>query len=286
MTTPNQAEPQNEKPVFVKTRKAYVKTSKLSVTKAKEPPIRTDVKEPLTDEHRKEIRELITEWVHTSLLSKKTLTHGTAYSRLYEYGLEGKVNGIEQIEESEFETCRAFIRQRICIVEAGDYDGLTRRKSDWATRRITAIQSACRTNGISDEKRKAYMQWRWGVDSLLLMSDDQLEECRRYAVSKPPPKWNITKVEILGMQQLREKAFARWLDDREAEAKARGEDFDRQNIRIKGGKMAAIDELARDNKALFIDDDGMPMDMESFSKFLTKAKMGGFGGGRPRKPKI
>jgi hypothetical protein len=118
-----------------------------------------------------------------------------------------------------------------------------------------------------------------------LFSDDQLEECRRYAVSKPPPTWNISKVEILGMQALREKSFARWLDDKEAEARAGGEDFDRQSIRVKGGKQKAIEELAQRDKTLWTDDDGMPIDMEPFSKFLTKAKMGGFGGGRPRKPK-
>jgi hypothetical protein len=122
------------------------------------------------------------------------------------------------------------------ILESGDKDGLTRKKSDWATVRIRVIQAACRANGITDEKRKAYMLHRWGVDSLLLMSDDQLEECRRYAVSRPPPKWDIPKVEILGMHPMREKAFARWLDEKEAEARAGGEDFNRQEIRIKGVK--------------------------------------------------
>jgi len=283
MTKPKQAEPEDKSTAFVKTRKAYVRTHKLSVTKAKEPPIRTEVKEPLTEQHRKEIRELITEWVNTSLLAKKTLNHGTAYSRLYEDGLERKVNGIEQIEETEFETCRAFIRQRIRIIEAGDYDGLTRKKSDWATTRIKAIQSACRTNGISDEKRKAYMLVRWNVDSLLLMSDDQLEECRRYAVSKPPPKWEIPKVEIIGTQPQREKALSLWLDEQEAKAKAKGEPFDRQDVIFPGGKSAALAELARTNRTLFATDDGQPMDMDTFGKFLGKAKLCKFHSGKPRK---
>lgn len=273
--------------VFVKAKKAFAKTETLTVVKSKEPPRRTEVKEPLTKEQREEIRKLVTEWVTTSNLVGKPLKNsfGTAYSRLYEECLNAEVNALTQIEQGEFEQCYAYLKQRIRATESNDSNGIIQRKSNFRTERIRTIQTKCGQQGVSDDKRRAYMQFRWGNDSLTLLSDDELEECYRYAVSSPPPTWNIPKVEIPGMQALREKAFSRWLDEKEAEARARGEDFNRQDIQIKGGKQAAIADLAKRDRTLFADDDGQPIDDGAFNKFLTKAKLGKFHAGRPRRSK-
>ena len=272
---------------FVKAKKIFAKAEKLTVIKKKEPPKRTVINDPLTKEQREELRALVNEWVITANLVGRPLKHGhgTAFARLFDEAVNGEVNELVQIDKTEFEQCYAYLKQRIRATESYDSNRIIQRKSNFRSERITAIQTKCKQYGISDEKRKAYMKWRWNADSLTLLSDDELAECYSYAVSSPPPKWNIPKVEILGMHPMRERAFARWLDEKEAEAKTRGEDFDRQSIRIKGGKQKAIEELAERDRTLWTDEDGQPIDIEAFSKFLTKAKMGGFGGGRPRKPK-
>jgi hypothetical protein len=271
------------KTAFVKAEKAFASTKKLTVVRQKEPPKRTVVNNPLTKEQRDQLKELIAEWVTTANLVGRPLKYGfaTAYSRLYEEALYGDVNGIEQIEQEEYEACYAYLSQRIMVAESNDKSRVIQKKSNFRSKRIGSIQSKCKQHGISEEKRRAYLQARFGVNSLTLLSDDELEECYRYSVSSPPPKWNPPDIELPNLQALREKAFSRWLDEKEAEANRNGEPFNRQAIAVKGGKEAAINELAKRDRILFEDDGGLPMSLENFNKFLTKAKLGKFKGGRP-----
>lgn len=285
------AEDSNEKgnrTKFVNTDKLYAKAKHAKIVKEKEPPIRMNVTTPLTTEHRQEIKELITEWVTTSNLAKKPIGHGKAYSLLYTHddGLAGAVNGIDQIEDDEFEQCRAFIKTRIRILESNDSGGLTRKKDDWRNGRIRGIQTRRRKAGISDETFKAYLRDRWGDDSLVLLSDDDLEACYRYAMSGSP-KWIPPKEQTPGLQALREKALAKWLEEMEADAVARGEPFDRGALRINGKKDVIRTLLAERDRTLFCDDSGQPISVDAFNAFWKAQQLCKVAGGRPagEKPK-
>lgn len=281
-STEPEAKKEETKTAFMKADKAYVRAKNVTLAKEKEPPRRTVFEEPLlTSEHRAELRGLVTDWVSTSNLAKKPMHYGTAYARLYEDHFGGAVNGIEQIYESEFEGCRAFIKQRIMILEGLDKGGLTRKKGDWHDRRIKTIQSACRANGIPEEKRRAYLEARFGVDSLLLLTDDQLEECRAYAVGKnPPPTWNPPERDMPGLQELREKALSKLVKEFEKDAEGRGEYFDRMAMRITGGKGKILELLFSRDGTLFEDKAGKPISEDRFKKFWEKQQVCKFAKGR------
>jgi hypothetical protein len=264
------------KTTILKSEKTYVKTNKLSVQKVKEPPKRTNVIKPLSTEKRKEIRDLINDFVTTSNLARKPIMHGKAYGKLYEIALKGDVNGIEQIEDSEFETCTSWLKQQIMILENSDTAGATKKKSDWRRKRITNIQTRCKKAGVTDERRRAYLSARFGHESLSLLDDDELEECYGYAQKNP--SWTPPKYETPGTQQQREKALGLLLDELEQNANAAGSVFDRHNITL--GKGVVLSMLAQRDRTLFCDNDGNPIAETTFSRFLTKAKMCKFKAGR------
>ena len=128
--TPNDSG--SNKRFFVKADKTYVKSNHTTVVTPKPPPKRTEVKNPLTREQREELRYLVVnKWVTTRNLAKKPLHPGKAWTLLYEDGLQGAVNGIEQIEQDELKDCRFYIQQRIKILESVGSQRVMRRKLNW-----------------------------------------------------------------------------------------------------------------------------------------------------------
>lgn len=265
------------KTAFVKTEKAYVKAEKVIVTVPKEPPRRTDIKNPLTVEQKDALKELLTEWITTSNLAKKPINFGTAWKKLFEQGLSGAVSALAQIEQDEFDTCLRYIKQQIMIIESTSKTGLTRYKSDWRKKHIGKIQANCKKQGITDEKRKAFMLARWDKNSLTLLTDDELRECYQYAHGKNP-SWTPPQRELLGTQQQREKSLGLLLDELEAQAKAVNSVFDRNNITL--GKGMVLSMLSQRDRTLFCDNEGNPIAETTFNRFLTNAKMCKFKAGR------
>ncbi|MBT9098772.1 hypothetical protein KFZ76_13765 [Methylovulum psychrotolerans] len=262
---------------FVKAEKAYAAVNTLNVTYQKPPPKRTEINNPLTKEQRKQLNELITEWVTTSNLAKKPIAFDKAWSNLFYYGLSGAVNNINQIEQEEFATCKSYINQRIMIIESDCKTGLTRFKEGWRNKHIGKIHAVCKKQKISDEKRKVFMLDKWGKDSLTELTDDELRECYQYAVSSNP-SWIASKYEIQGTQEQREKALGLLLNELEAQAKAVNSIFDRNNITL--GKSVILSMLSQRDRTLFSDGDGNPIAETTFNRFLTKAKMCKFKAGR------
>ena len=107
------------KPVVIKKQTAIIGVQK--VIKQKKEPKRKEVNNPLTEEHRNDINYLVRYWSDTSkqAMSKKNhIEYWQAWNNLYSYGLNDEVNGIEQIEESEYPQCQSYLNQRIRIAES------------------------------------------------------------------------------------------------------------------------------------------------------------------------
>lgn len=84
-------------------------------------PKRTTVNNPLTEEHRDELNYLVKHWASTSKQAKNKKHHidfPQAWGNLYSFCLKNEVNGIEQIEESEYLQCVSYLNQKIRIVES------------------------------------------------------------------------------------------------------------------------------------------------------------------------
>lgn len=262
--------PGKAKLISVKTDKAYVAAEKVTVSRKKEPPNRTDVKTPLTNEHREELRNLVNDWVTTSNLAKKPLNHAKAYTKLYADGLNGEVNGIEQIEESEFEQCRRYLQQRIKILETVGDSRVIRRKSEWRRDRIGKIHSICKTLGVSDETRKAYQLARYGKDSLADFTDDELEDFYRYVIHGTP-KFKMPRAQAKTIQQDRENALRVLIGVLEANAKEKEQIFNPFKLTITKDEMREL--LIRRNRDLFIGDDGNEISIDQFNDFWKAQKI-------------
>lgn len=264
---------------FVKSKKAYVKTEKLTVHKTKEPPRRTTVENPLTTEQKGIIKTLINDWITTSNLAKKSLVYGSAFKRLYEDGLQGAVNGIEQIEQSEFDQCCFYIKQRIMMLENSDKSGVTRQKDDWRKKRVIAIQTKRRKAGVSDDKFRSYIEARWNVESIISLDDDELEQCYRYAMQPKGATWEPPKEVIPNIQVMRERALEIWLSNQEQETPF----FNRQDIFIPGGKKSAELALYEQDRTLFGDSRGRMLGEDALKGFWRLQTLCRFRPGRPPK---
>jgi len=262
---------------FVKAKKAYVKTDKLTVSKSKESPKRTDIKNPLTTEQKDELKDLLNEWVITSNLAKKPINFGGAWNKLFVQGLGGAVNALAQIEQYEFDICVKYIKRQIMIIESTSKTDLTRYKSNWRQKHIGTIHDKCRKQGITGEKRKAFMLVEWGKDSLTLLTDDELRECYQYA-NRPKPSWIPVQREPQGTQQLREKSFDLLLNKLAEQAKAVNCIFDRNSISLT--KDYILSMLFEQDKTLWIGTDKNMIEPATFNRFLTTAKMCKFKAGR------
>lgn len=265
--------PVKTKITSVKAEKAYVVATNVTVSRKKETPKRTDVKNPLSQEHRKKLRDLVTDWVTTSNLAKKPLVYGKAYSRIYQEALQGEVNGIDQIEESEFEACKRYIHQRIKILETVGNSRVIRCKSEWRNHRIGKIHAICKILGVSDKTRKAYQLWRYRKDSLADFTDDALDHFYGYCI-RGTPKFTIPPVQATTLQQDRENALRVMVGVMEANAKAKGQTFNPQRLNF--SKLDMFEMLKQREPALF-----GGMTEEPFNKFWSKQSVCKLKPGKP-----
>ncbi len=226
----------NAKMAFVKSEKTYVRSKEVNVVKEKELPKRIKVENPLTKQHREELNYWINEWVTTSNLAKKPIAYGKAYNKLYADGLDGEVNGIGQIEQSEFQQCVSFIQQRIRVLETVGNKRVMRRKADYRSSRITAIHTRCKELGVSDETRKAYQLYRFKKGSMKDFTDDELEEYYGY-VMRGTPRFFIPKKAAPSVQKDRESALLILLGILEGEAISKGRQFNRQALSYRKEEM-------------------------------------------------
>lgn len=204
----------------------------IKFARQKKEPKRKEVNNPITPKHRKQIAEMIDEWVRISnVIAKKSITPPAARNKLYAQGLQGKVNSIEQVEDEEFGQCVSYIKQQIRIVESYDKRGVIRGlTSEWRNDRIKAIHAKCKSLGVSDEKRKAYMMDRFGKNSLLDLTDDELSEFYTYVMSNPTFSYSRAKVQTA--YHKKEIALIEFIGVLEAEATAKGESFDKMQLVI------------------------------------------------------
>lgn len=255
--------PLNAKTVFTKSEKAYVRTNELKVSVSKQPPKRTEVKSPLTKEQSSKLNYWINEWVTTSNLAKKSITYSKAWTLLYADGLDGEVNGIKQIEQSEFQQCVSYIQQRIRILETVGNKRVMRRKTDHRGSRIKGIHARCKELGVSDEARKAYQLHRFKKGSMKDFTDDELEEYYGY-IMHGTPKFFIPKKAVKSVQQDRETVLLVLLGILEGGAIAKGQQFNRMALSQSKGEMLAM--LEQRDPALF------NLSLDQFGKFWDEQK--------------
>lgn len=191
-------------------------------------PKREHVECPLTEDHRNEINYLVRSWAELSQKAKSKRHHiayGQAYCNLWDYGLDGAVNGIEQIEESEYQRCKVYLNQKIMIAtRRAIKDGLV-DSSEIKNRLIGSIKSRYKNLNFSDEQQEVYHRYRFKKDSLSDFLLDELQELYNFVMSKNP-KFIIPKEDVQLMQKDREQALLMLLGDLEQQAKKEGHIFD------------------------------------------------------------
>lgn len=132
----------------------------------------------MTEEHRIELDYLVKEWVEITQKSRSKKDHipfGRAYSLLFQYGLDGKVNAMDQIEDSEFNQAKDYLKQKIAIAR----NKVPKEKdcnSEYRNIQYAKIHALCKSLSISDETRKEYQLKRFGKESLKDFTDDELLE--------------------------------------------------------------------------------------------------------------
>ena len=265
--------PRQSKTAFVKTEKAYVRTKEAKVVKEKDPPRRTDIKIPLTKEQRKYLNDLMTELVTTSNLAKKPISYQKAWTLLYDNGLDGAVNHIEQIEQNEFEQCISYIQQRIRALESTGNKRVIRRKSDYRNSRISAMHARCKELCVPDEIRKDYQLSRFKKRSMKDFTDDELDEYYNY-VMHGTPKFTLPRTQTQSIQQDRENALRVHVGFMEANAKDKGQIFNPH--RLNYSKLDMFETLKQRDKTLFGD-----MSEEQFNKFWSKQQICKLKPGKP-----
>lgn len=256
--------PLKAKTIFTKAEKAYVITEKATILNKKQPPKRTKVENPLTKQQKNQLNYLVkNKWVSTSNLAERPINYGRAWNLLYEHGLDGAVNGIEQIEQSEFQQCVSFIQQRIRILETVGNKRVMRRKFDYRDSRIAGIHARCNELGISDEIRRDYQLYRFKKRSMKDFTDDELEEYYEY-VMHGTPKFFIPKKVAQPIQKDRENTLLILLDVLEREAIAKGQQFNR--LALSYGKEEFFAMLQQLEPALF------NIEIETFEEFWKEQK--------------
>lgn len=259
----------------VKADKTNVTTSVLNVTKTPVPPKRIEVRNPLTNEHRKELRGLITEWVNSALLAGKTINHRAAYGKLFKEHLNGDVAHIKEIEEDEFSGCKAWIVQQTRIAENSNRTK-ARKNPRYANTLKNTIFAICKHLCISEDRRHEFQLARYKKKSLTEFSFSELEDFVQYCRGDNPTFVHKERINA-NEQQTREKALSLWLDSLEAEARASGATFDR--FRLGMNKLEIFERLQAREPTLF-----GAIAFPTFETFWSKRTKGLCGEARRGKP--
>lgn len=216
--------------VFIKRQNAVIGVQKY--TRPPKEKKRAKVERGLTEEHRRELDSLVMDWVKTSQKAKTSrdkISYGGAYKMLFLYGLEGKVNGIDQIEDLEFNQAKAYLVQRIKIAEKKIPKYKVIGNSEWRNQTIGAIHARCRNLKTPDETRKTYQRERFKKDSLKDFTDDELQEMYIYVMTATP-KFTVPRAQANIIQQDRENALRVLVGVMEANATAKGQQFNPKRL--------------------------------------------------------
>lgn len=247
-------------------------TVKIKKPKADIPPIDN----PLTPGHRAELKDLIDKWVNLSGYLKKPLAFSAAWSMLNRQAKSmGKVGvtTINHYPDCDFERGKKFIQQE--IAKLNKKPTVKKNSPNWRNSQISAIQARCKQMNISDEKRRGYMEIRFGVgkNSLTKLTDTELQDFYAYVMSGSP-KFTITQTKQ-SIQQLREKSLSVLVDELEQRAIDNGEHFDRQAIRTRREYIQG--RLQDKDPGLFSD-----LSPSAFNSFWTRQQICKLAPGKPR----
>ncbi|OAI12635.1 hypothetical protein A1507_18805 [Methylomonas koyamae] len=231
---------------------------------------------PLTPGHRAELKDLIDKWVNLSGYLKKPLTFSAAWSMLNRQAKSmGKVGvtTINHYPDCDFERGKKFIQQE--IAKLNKKPTVKKNSPTWRNSQISAIQTRCKQMNIADEKRRGYMESRFGVgkNSLTKLTDTELQEFKDY-VMNGSPKFDYKQPQA-PMQQIREKALSSLIDEMEKAAIDSGEYFNRESIPFKRETM--LDKLQARDPGLFGD-----LAIASFKAFWNKQQICKLASGKPR----
>lgn len=253
-------------PVFMKRQNAVIGIQKY--TRPPKEKIRKKVERKLTEENRKELDYLLNQWSEISRKAKSKKDHiSYAYARtlLFQYGLDGKVNGMDQIEDLEFNQAKAYLLERIKIAEKKVPKTKLFNDSEFRKKTIAAIHARCRNLAVSDETRKAYQLARFGKESLTDFTNDELQEMYNYAM-QGTPKFTIPRAKARTIQQDRENALRVLIGVMEANGKAKEQIFNPQRLPCSKLDMLAL--LKQRDTNLFGD-----MSEDQFNKFWSKQQV-------------
>jgi hypothetical protein len=224
----------------VKTEKATVHAQTAKVVRQAPHPKRLHVEQPLSKEQRKDLGDLIKEWVETRDRMRHPLNYGVAWKKLHNEWLLGKVATLNEIESSEFAECKRWIQQQIRIAESGN-PKLARKSPDYLRGKQKYILARCGALGISETKRHQYCLDRFGIESLNGLSYSQTEELAQY-VAQDHPSFSFKARANASEHDLRVRALTAWLEDMERADLS----FDRFRIHLtKKHILAALQERDR-----------------------------------------
>lgn len=133
----------------------------------------------ITLEQRAVIRAKIDEWVEThNQIKQRELTHQAAWRMLNRHM---STPGYTYIKAVNFDEAKNYMMRQIAILNS--MPSAHKKNEDWRNRRIKAIQAQCNKNGWQDWRLK-HMRQKFGVDSMIMLNDQDLEKLYRTVMAK------------------------------------------------------------------------------------------------------
>lgn len=123
----------------------------------------------ITLEQRAVIRAKIDEWVEThNQIKQRELTHQAAWRMLNRHM---RTPGYTYIKSIDFDKAKSYIQRQIAMLNR--MPSASQKNDQWRNQRLQAIHAKCREKGW-DEWRKKHMMKKFGVDSMIMLSNDDL----------------------------------------------------------------------------------------------------------------
>ena len=119
------------------------------------------------------LRQLVAEVVEASLVKQRPRTHASVWNAL---NRRMHVNSYSEIKSTEFATAVSLLRRDLAVYMARA--SAKKKVPGWRVKRIRAIQSRCRERQWEDWRRR-YMREKFGRESLVELSDDEVETLYR-----------------------------------------------------------------------------------------------------------
>lgn len=133
----------------------------------------------LDAQQKAELQVLVREWIDVrNAVRKSTFSFAAAWSALNK---AFRVNSYHEIPSTSFEAAKAWLkRQTGIVVSMPSAKKLPNRRK----KRVDAIKAAC-INQLGDERAYlAFIQAKFGADSLTELDDDQIEKVYRHVMRR------------------------------------------------------------------------------------------------------